>query len=90
MSPRLPALTAKDVIRILGKAGFSEWRQKGSHLSLYREVDGKALTIPVHFKKDLPKGTLRAIIRSWPDGRRIPETSMTEIIKPQRGEQFAD
>jgi predicted RNA binding protein YcfA (HicA-like mRNA interferase family) len=63
MTPRLFAMTPRDVIRKLKKAGFIEWRQSGSHLSMYREKDGKALTIPVHFKKDIPIGTLRAIIR---------------------------
>jgi len=63
MTPRLPATTSRDVIRKLEKAGFVEWRQSGSHLSMYRESDNRALTIPVHFKKDIPIGTLRAIIR---------------------------
>jgi predicted RNA binding protein YcfA (HicA-like mRNA interferase family) len=32
-------------------------------MSLYRAKDNKTVTVPVHFGKDLPKGTLRAIIR---------------------------
>jgi len=63
MSKELPALRARDVIRILEKAGFARWRQKGSHLTLYRASDGRALTVPVHFSKTVPKGTLRAIIK---------------------------
>jgi predicted RNA binding protein YcfA (HicA-like mRNA interferase family) len=61
--PKLPILRAKELVKILNKAGFCEWRQKGSHLSLYREKDNKSLTVPVHFSKSIPKGTLRAIIR---------------------------
>lgn len=30
---------------------------------MHRESDNRALTIPVHFSKTIPKGTLRAIIR---------------------------
>lgn len=56
-------MTPRDVVRKLKKAGFVEWRQSGSHLSLFRESDDKVLTIPVHLKKDLPVGTLRAVIR---------------------------
>lgn len=63
MSKELPALRAREVVRILGKAGFTPWRQRGSHLTLYREIDGRSLTVPVHFSKTVPKGTLRAIIR---------------------------
>ncbi|MFA6551375.1 MAG: type II toxin-antitoxin system HicA family toxin [Patescibacteria group bacterium] len=60
--PKLPMLKAIEVERILLKAGFIKWRQKGSHLSLYRGKDNRSLTIPMHFNKDVPKGTLRAII----------------------------
>ncbi len=60
--PKLPSLKVREVIKILSKAGFIKWRQKGSHLSLYRENDNKALTVPMHFNKDVPTGTLRAII----------------------------
>lgn len=61
--PKLPALTPKELIRALERAGFVRWRQKGSHLTLYRERDRKALTIPVHFGKTVPKGTLHAILK---------------------------
>ena len=30
---------------------------------LYRQSDNRMVTIPVHFGRDVPKGTLRAIIR---------------------------
>ena len=63
MSKVLPALRAREVVRILGKAGFAKWRQKGSHLTLYRASDHRALTVPIHFAKTIPKGTLHAIIK---------------------------
>ncbi len=63
MSKELPALRAKEVVRILGKAGFVPCGQKGSHLTLYREQDRRSLTVPIHFAKTVPKGTLRAIIK---------------------------
>jgi len=50
-------------VRALEGAGFVRWRQKGSHLTLYREGDRKALTIPIHSGKTVPKGTLHAILR---------------------------
>jgi len=61
--PKLPGLRAREVIKILEKAGFRTWRQKGSHLTMYRPGDRRALTIPMHFTKTVPKGTLRAIIK---------------------------
>jgi predicted RNA binding protein YcfA (HicA-like mRNA interferase family) len=63
MSKEPPALRAREVVRVLEKAGFVRWRQKGSHLTLYRASDRRALTIPIHFSKTVPKGTLHAIIK---------------------------
>ena len=59
---KLP-LRSKEVVRALEQAGFQTWRQKGSHLTMFRDKDRRALTIPIHFSKDVPKGTLRTIIR---------------------------
>jgi predicted RNA binding protein YcfA (HicA-like mRNA interferase family) len=61
--PKLPVLTPKELVRVLERAGFVRWRQKGSHLTLYRESDRKALTIPIHFGKTVPKATLHAILK---------------------------
>lgn len=63
MSKVLPALRAREVVRALERAGFVRWRQKGSHLTLFRAADLRALTVPIHFSKTLPKGTLHAIIK---------------------------
>jgi predicted RNA binding protein YcfA (HicA-like mRNA interferase family) len=63
MSKELPALRARDVVRALERAGYARWRQKGSHLTMFRGADRRALTIPIHFSKTLPKGTLRAVIK---------------------------
>ncbi len=63
MSQELPALRPREVVKILEKAGFTRWRQRGSHLTLYRASDGRVLTVPLHFSKTVPKGTLHAIIK---------------------------
>ena len=63
MSEKLPVLKVKEVIRVLEKAGFQKWRQKGSHLTMFRSTDNRGLTVPIHFSKEIPKGTLRAIIK---------------------------
>lgn len=58
--PKLPALKAREVIRLLEDVGFYEVRQRGSHLQLKR--GNLLVTIPVH-SGDLHPGTLRSIIR---------------------------
>lgn len=60
---QLPVLKPKQVVAVLEKMGYKKYRQKGSHLIMVK--DGDAMhqpVIPLH-KKDLPKGTLRAIIK---------------------------
>ena len=62
MNLRLPALTARDVIRALERAGFQETRTSGSHRRLVHTSDpARKVTIPIH-SGDLKRGTLRAII----------------------------
>lgn len=48
MSDKLPRVDCQDLIRALKRAGFVEQRQRGSHLHLRRESDGKRVTVPVH------------------------------------------
>jgi predicted RNA binding protein YcfA (HicA-like mRNA interferase family) len=62
VNQRLPALTARDVVRALERAGFVGTRQSGSHYRLIHATDpARKVTVPVH-TGDLKRGTLRAII----------------------------
>lgn len=62
MNERLPALTARDVMRALARAGFVVSRTSGSHCRFIHETDPtRKVTVPVH-SGDLKRGTLRAII----------------------------
>ena len=62
MNQRLPALTAREVIRALEHAGFVVSRTSGSHCRLIHVRDpARKVTIPVH-SGDLKRGTLRGII----------------------------
>lgn len=58
---KLPTLKPSDVLKKLEKAGFNVSRQTGSHARLIHS-DGRATTVAIH-NRDLPKGTLRAILR---------------------------
>lgn len=57
-----PSVTPDDLIRILRKHGFEFVRSKGSHQILKNRVTGKMTIVPMH-KRDLPKGTLLAILK---------------------------
>jgi len=62
MTPRLPARTAKDIVKVLVRHGFSQVRQSGSHI-IFRHPDGRRTTVPAHPGHDLGRGLLRQIMR---------------------------
>jgi predicted RNA binding protein YcfA (HicA-like mRNA interferase family) len=62
MKKELPSLKPKEFVTDLERAGFSLMRHTGSLAILYKSGIPRPISIPVH-PKDLPKGTLRAIIR---------------------------
>lgn len=55
--------SAKYLIQILESNGYIYRRAKGSHQLFYHPGKNKTITIPVHGKKDLPKGTFYAILK---------------------------
>ncbi|MEE9295647.1 MAG: type II toxin-antitoxin system HicA family toxin [Phycisphaerae bacterium] len=59
---KLPALAARDVVRIAEKLGFEFDRQKGSHAVYVRMSDKRRIVIPMHKGRDLKTGTLRGLI----------------------------
>lgn len=60
--PRLPRVTAGQIIRVLEKSGFVLVRQSGSH-KIYRDVSGQRVTVPCHAKQILHPKTLQGILR---------------------------
>ncbi|HIH27134.1 MAG TPA: type II toxin-antitoxin system HicA family toxin [Methanoregulaceae archaeon] len=47
----LPIVSGKDVVRALGRAGFSLIRQRGSHVRMRKKLSTITLniTIPLHY-----------------------------------------
>ena len=80
MSPKLPRVDCLQLIRALKRAGFEEQRQRGSHLHLRREADGRRVTVPVHKGRTVPTGTLRAILRD----ADISVDEFHKLLKKQR------
>lgn len=60
----LPALNARKVIKALKRAGFSEDRQKGSHVILINSKTNKRAVVPVHAGKTIKKPLLKSIIEN--------------------------
>ena len=51
------------MIRALERAGFRLTHIRGSHHYLRREIEQKLVVVASHGDRDLPIGTLRAILR---------------------------
>jgi len=63
MTPKMPVVSGKELIRALEKFGYAAVRQKGSHVRLRNETDTtrQPVTLPLH--DEIAFGTLRRILR---------------------------
>jgi len=59
---KLPNISGKKLISLLGKIGFELIRVKGSH-HFIKHKDGRVTVIPIHTKEDLGPGILSKIIK---------------------------
>jgi predicted RNA binding protein YcfA (HicA-like mRNA interferase family) len=57
--PTLPRLTARQIVTVLEKVGFSLSRQSGSHM-IYKNAAGKRVTVPFHGSMILHPKLLKA------------------------------
>ena len=62
MMEKLPRVTAAEAIRVLERAGFLLTRQSGSH-KIYKNKEGKRVTVPYHTGRILHPKVLQSIIR---------------------------
>ena len=60
MAPRLPVLSAREVLKALRAIGFLQVGQTGSHLRL-KNAKGRIVMVPNH--PEIAVGTLRSILR---------------------------
>lgn len=63
MTDKLPAVTPKQLIRVLGQKGWRLDRIRGSHHILVHPDQRRAVPVPLH-NRDLKPGTLAAILRT--------------------------
>lgn len=58
---RFPSMTAKQIHRMLRKAGFRHVGTKGSHAVFEPPTGGRRVVVPMH-TGSIPRGTLRSIL----------------------------
>jgi predicted RNA binding protein YcfA (HicA-like mRNA interferase family) len=57
-----PAITAKEVIKVIKQVGFFEHHQKGSHKVFKRDSDNKRVVVPFHSGRIIHRKTLKSIL----------------------------
>ncbi len=62
MTKKLPRITARQIIKILGNKGFVLVRQSGSH-KIYKNAEGQRVTVPYHSGKILHPKLLKSILK---------------------------
>ncbi len=60
---KLRVLSGREVCKILEAEGFSEVRQRGSHIVMQKRSGNTTTTVPVPDHSELKAGTLSSIIR---------------------------
>jgi predicted RNA binding protein YcfA (HicA-like mRNA interferase family) len=74
---RFPALEGKEVVAVLKERGFTEERQRGSHLFM-RHADGRATVVPLHSGETIGPGLFAKILRDV-------ELSREEFLRDVKG-----
>lgn len=73
----LPQVSGERLLRALSRAGFVEAHRRGSHVMLVDPDDPtRVAVVPVHKGRDLPPGTLRAILR----GAGVSVDALRELL----------
>jgi len=62
MSPRLPRITATELMRALRRDGWKQIRQSGSHATLKHPTKSGYVTVPMHMGVIMKLKTLRTIL----------------------------
>lgn len=60
---KLPVLSGKEVCNILSRHGFTEVRQRGSHVVMQLQLPDRTITVPIPNHSEIRIGTLQSIIR---------------------------
>ena len=60
---KLRILSGKEVCAVLAHHGFSEVRQRGSHIVMQKKLPQGTITVPVPNHNEIRIGTLHSIIR---------------------------
>ncbi|HBH46103.1 MAG: hypothetical protein A2445_02355 [Candidatus Jacksonbacteria bacterium RIFOXYC2_FULL_44_29] len=72
--PKLPIINSRQMVGVLKKFGFVELRHKSSSHLMLKHPDGRWTIVPIHGGRDIPKGTLKSILKAT-------DISLEDLIK---------
>jgi predicted RNA binding protein YcfA (HicA-like mRNA interferase family) len=72
---KLKIFSGKELCKLLASHGFIQIRQKGSHIIMQKQTEGKTITVPVPNHSEIKKGTLQSIIRQSEISKQYFETN---------------
>ncbi len=75
---KLVLVDGKTLIKILDKRGFVIKRQKSSHVQL-EDNEGRRVTVPIHFGREVGRGLLGKILRDAEISREEYEKLRHEV-----------
>ena len=61
--PKMPTVKTKDLVDILLGLGFTQTKTTGTSHRIFKHSDGRRTTVSIHSNKEIPIGTLFAILR---------------------------
>jgi predicted RNA binding protein YcfA (HicA-like mRNA interferase family) len=61
--PKLPVLSAREVVKGLNNQGFQVVSQKGSHIKMKKKTSKETRIVIIPDYDEIPVGTLKSIIR---------------------------
>ncbi len=63
MSPRMPQVSARELVQFLKSHGFAETRQRGSHLILRHPDRIRPVSVPMHAGSDMSRQLAMDILK---------------------------
>lgn len=61
--PKIPAVSARKLIKVLKKDGFILDHIRGSHYIFFHPIKKVVISVPIHSSHDLGKGITSAILK---------------------------
>lgn len=75
--PKLPVIKDRQLIQVLKRLGFFQHPERGSSHLVFKHPDGRRTAVARHPGKDMPRGTLRAILRDI----NVPPEEFIKLLK---------